>query len=75
MHGCYHACFVQKWAIPDLFSSIFSLFKKIQFLQQINVKKFHANTVYGAGIQTHNLQNLSKCKKLKAFNLCPFPKH
>ena len=42
------------------FSIIFRLFKKtlLQFLQQINVKNVHP--VYGAGIWTHNLLNLSR---------------
>ena len=41
------------------FSIIFGLFKQtsLQFLQQINVKIVHP--VYGAGIRTHNLQNVS----------------
>ena len=42
------------------FSFIFGLFKEtIQFLQQINVKKCHVHSVYIAGIQTHDLQNVS----------------
>ena len=41
-----------------LFSFIFGFFKQtIQFLQQINVKNVHP--VYGAGIQTHYLWNMS----------------
>ena len=44
---------------PASFSFIFGLFKQtIQFLQQINVKKRHVHPVYGAGIQTHDLQNV-----------------
>ena len=37
----------------------FGLFKQtsLQFLQQINVKNVHP--VYGAGIQTHDLWNMS----------------
>ena len=44
---------------PGLFFIYFRLFKQIsiQFLQQINVKNVHP--VYGAGIQTLNLQNMS----------------
>ena len=43
------------------FSFIFGLFKQtsLQFLQQINVKKCHFHPVYGAGIQTHDLWNVS----------------
>ena len=45
---------------PGLFFFIFGLFKQsIQFLHQINVKKIHVHPVYGAGIQTHNLSNMS----------------
>ena len=38
---------------------IYFLFKQtlLQILQQINVKNVHP--VYGAGIRTHNLQNVS----------------
>ena len=40
----------------------FRLFKQIlQFLQQINVKNVHP--VYSAGIQTHNLWNMSLLPK------------
>ena len=44
---------------PASFEFIFGLFKQIslQFLQQIYVKNVHP--VYGAGIRTHNLQNVS----------------
>ena len=43
---------------PASFSFIFGLPKQtLQFLQQINVKNVHP--VYGAGIRTHNLQNVS----------------
>ena len=44
---------------PTSFSFIFGLFKQtsLQFLQQINVKNVHQ--VYGAGIRTHNLWNMS----------------
>ena len=42
------------------FSFIFGLFKQtIQFLQQINVKKCHVHPVSSAGIQTHDLWNVS----------------
>ena len=45
-----------KWAS---FYFIFGLFKQtIQFSQQINVKNIHPE--YGAGIQTHNLSNMSR---------------
>ena len=42
-----------------LLSFIFSLLKQtsLQILQQINVKK--VRPVYGAGIQTHDLRNMS----------------
>ena len=47
-----------KWANPGLFFIYFRLFKHtLQFLQQINVKNVHL--VYGAGIQTHDLWNMS----------------
>ena len=50
--------FVKNGPIPASFLFISSLFKQtIQFLQQINVKKVHP--IYGAGIQTHNLFNMS----------------
>ena len=51
--------FLEKWAKPGLFFIfIYILFKQtIQFLQQINVKNIHP--VYGPGIQTHNLLNMS----------------
>ena len=51
--------FKKKWANPRLFLFIFGLFKQtlIQFLQQINVKNVHP--VYGTGIRTHGLQNVS----------------
>ena len=43
---------------PASFSLILGLFKQtLQFLQQIYVKNVHP--VYGAGIRTHNLQNVS----------------
>ena len=50
--------FLNEWAIPGLFFVYFRLFKQtLQFSQQINVKNVHP--VYGAGIQTHNLRNIS----------------
>ena len=46
-----------KWAIPGLFFVNFRLFKqRSQFLQQI-FKNVH--TLYGAGIWTNNLQDVS----------------
>ena len=44
---------------PAFFIVYFGLFKQtpLQILQQINVKNVHP--VYGAGIRTHNLQNMS----------------
>ena len=41
---------------PAYFSFIFGLFKQT-ILQQIYVKKVHP--VYGTGIRTHNLRNVS----------------
>ena len=42
-----------KWANPGLFLLFFCLFKQtIQFLQ-------HVNSVYGAGIRTHDFLNMS----------------
>ena len=42
-----------------LFSFHFGLLKHtLQFLQQINVKKFHVNPVYDTGIKTYNLLNM-----------------
>ena len=50
--------FFKKWAILGLFFVYFRLFKQtLQFLQQINVKNVHP--VYGAGIRTHDLWNMS----------------
>ena len=53
--------FFIKWADPASFLFIFGLFKQIslQYLQQINVKKCHVHPVYGAGIRTHDLRNVS----------------
>ena len=43
---------------PASYSFIFSLFKQTrQFFQQINAKNVHP--VYGSGIRTHNLSNMS----------------
>ena len=39
--------------------SVFS-YKQYKFLQQINVKKCCVYPVYGAGIQTHDLLNVSR---------------
>ena len=46
---------------PASFSFIFGLFKQtsLQFLPQINVKKCRVHPIYGAGIRTPNLRNLS----------------
>ena len=45
---------------PASFTFIFALFKQtIQVLQQINVKKCHVHPVSSAGIQTHDLWNMS----------------
>ena len=44
--------------MPGLFFIYFILFKEaLQFLPQINVKNVHP--VYGAGIRTHDLRNMS----------------
>ena len=54
------SCFLKNVSIAATFSFIFSLFKQtIQFIKQINVKKCQIHPVYGAGIQTHDLQNMS----------------
>ena len=51
-------CFFKKWANTRLVFIYFRLFKQtIQFLQQLNVK--NGRPVYGAGIQTHDLWNMS----------------
>ena len=43
---------------PGLFFIYFRLFKHtLKFLEQINLKNVHP--VYGAGIQTHDLWNVS----------------
>ena len=43
------------------FSLISGLFKQtIQFLQQTNVKKWRVHPVYGAGIWTHDLSEMSR---------------
>ena len=56
----YKTFFKKNGPSPASFSFIFSLFKQtIQFLHQIDVKKFHVHPVYGAGIRNHNLQNIS----------------
>ena len=46
---------------PASFSFIWDLFK--QTMQQIIVKKCHIQPVYGAGIWTHNLSNMSRLLK------------
>ena len=53
--------FLKNGPIPASFLFSFGLFKQtIQFfLQIINVKKCHVHPVYGTGIQTHNLRNVS----------------
>ena len=51
--------FLKKWANSGLFLIYFRLFKHtLQFLQQTNVKNGHQ--VYGAGIWTRNLWNMSQ---------------
>ena len=48
-----------KRAISSLLFRLFSVFSnKLQFLQKINVKNSHP--VYGAGIRTHDLLNMSR---------------
>ena len=56
----YFLYFFKKMGHPlASFSFIFYLFKQtIQFLQQINLKNVHP--VYGAGIRTHGLLNMSR---------------
>ena len=50
--------FLKKWANTRLVFIYFRLFKQtIEFLQQLNVK--NGRPVYGAGIQTHDLWNMS----------------
>ena len=53
--------FYKNGPTPASFSFIFGLLGKtsLQFLQQINVKKCLVHPVYGAGIRTHNLRNMS----------------
>ena len=52
--------FFKNGPTPASFLFIFGPFKQtIQFLQQINVKKCHVHPVFGAGIWTHDLWNLS----------------
>ena len=47
-----------KWAIPGLLFLYFAPFKQtLQFLYEIFVRIVHP--VYCAGIQTHNLKNMS----------------
>ena len=55
-----HQSYLLKMGQP-YFSFIFILLKEtIQFLEQINVKKSHNHPVYGAGIRTHDLSNMSR---------------
>ena len=50
--------FLKNGPTPASFSIIFGLYKQtIQFYQQINVK--NVQRVYGAGIWTHNILNMS----------------
>ena len=50
---------LNKWANPSLFFIYFRLFKHtLQILQQIYMWN-NVHQVYGAGIQTHDLQNTS----------------
>ena len=50
--------FLKNGPTPASFSFIFDLFKQtsLQYLQQKNVKIVHP--IYGAGIRTHDLQNM-----------------
>ena len=51
--------FFRNWPSPDSFPFIFRLFKKtLQFLPQIHMRK-NVHPIYGAVIQTHNLQTMS----------------
>ena len=62
---------------PQPLFRLFSVFFKqtIQFLQQMNVKKYHVHPVSGAGIRTHehgssfasntNAPKLRSCQRLK----------
>ena len=55
---------------PGLFFIYFCLFKQaLQFLQQIYEKNVHP--VYGAGIQTHNLQDMSLLPSPLEQGSCP----
>ena len=46
---------------PASFLFILCLFKQtIQFLHQINVKKYHDHPVYSTGIRAHNLSDMSR---------------
>ena len=54
----FRKLYLSKRGHPRLFLIYFRLFKQtLQFLQQINVKNVHP--VYGPGIWTHNLRNMS----------------
>ena len=52
----YLRSFLKNGPIPASFSFIF-VFSNTQFLQQINLKNVHP--VYGSGIRTHDLWNMS----------------
>ena len=53
--------FFKKIGQPRPLFRLFSIFsnKQYNFLQQIKVKKCHVHPVYGNGIQTHDLWNVS----------------
>ena len=58
IHSLSFRRIIKKWTIPGLFFVYFCLFKQtITFSQQIIVKNAHP--VYGPGIQTPNLWNMS----------------
>ena len=59
-NGPISAPLIKNVPILTSFSFIFGLFKQtIQFLQQINMKNSNVHQVYGAGIQTQDLLNMS----------------
>ena len=49
--------FFFKWTVPGLFLIYFRLFKQHYNLYKLNLKNVHP--VYGAGIQTHDLLNIT----------------
>ena len=57
----YHSFFFKNGPTPASIPFIFGLFKQtsIQFLQQINVKKYQFHLVNGGGIWTHDLSILN----------------